>query len=247
MSMSEFLPFIFVFVAMVYSSVGLGGGSSYTALMTVAGLSYRLIPTTSLTLNLLVTMVAMISFWRGGHVKWSNILPFLVTSIPLAYVGGALNISREVFLWLLLATLVLVAGRIYLLPDLRMTWQIGPRLRLMVALVLGALLGFVAGTVGIGGGIFLVPVMIMLGLASEKQAAATGAVFIWVNSLSGLIARYQRGAFDFDMILPLAVAVVLGALLGSHMGAFRFKPQTVQRVLGVVVLVAIVFIGRKVV
>ena len=241
----ELLPVLFLFVALLYASVGLGGGSSYTALMAIAGLNYQLIPTTSLTLNLLVTLVGMVSFWRAGHVKWSLIWPFLVTSIPLAYLGGALHLSREVFLWLLIITLAAVAARIYLWPTLAVSLELSSRNRFRVALLLGSVLGFVAGTVGIGGGIFLVPIMILLGLASEKDAAGTGAVFIWVNSLAGLVSRYQRGTFDMDVVLPLAGTVIVGGLIGSHLGAFRLAPRTVQRVIGVVVLIAIGFIGRR--
>lgn len=242
---TELLPVLFFFVALLYASVGLGGGSSYTALMAIAGLNYQLIPTTSLTLNLLVTLVGMFSFWRGGHVKWSLIWPFLVTSVPLAYLGGALQLSRQVFLWLLVTTLATVAMRIYLWPNLALSLDLSARNRFLVALLLGSLLGFVAGTVGIGGGIFLVPIMILLGLASEKDAAGTGAVFIWVNSMAGLVSRYQRGAFDMDVILPLAGSVIVGGLIGSHLGTFRLAPRTVQRMIGVVVLIAIGFIGRR--
>ncbi len=244
---TDVLPVLFFFVAVLYASVGLGGGSSYTALMAIAGLDYRLIPTTSLTLNLLVTLVGMATFWRGGHVKWRLIWPFLVTSIPLAYLGGAVVLSRDVFLWLLLLTLAAVAARIYLWPVLAVSLRLAGRARLLVALLLGAALGFIAGAVGIGGGIFLVPIMILLGLAPEKDAAGTGAVFIWVNSLAGIISRSQRGTFDTGIILPLAAAVIVGGLIGSSLVAFRVAPRTVQTVIGIIVIIAIGFIGRRLV
>lgn len=239
------LTIAFVFVAMLYSSVGLGGGSTYTAIMTIAGLHYVLIPGISLTLNLIVTFIGMINFGRNGYIKPRIILPFLITSIPLAYVGGALELSQELFLWLLLATLVMVVVRIYFMGTLSIRINLNSSRRILLSLLLGGILGFVAGTVGIGGGIYLVPLLIMFSIAGEKEAAAAGAVFIWLNSLAGLIARVQRGAMDFEIILPIAIAVMLGGYIGSYFGSFKFKPLVIQRTLGVVIIIAIIFISQK--
>lgn len=230
---------------MLYSSVGLGGGSSYTALMAIFGVNYELIPTISLALNLAVTFIGMITFWRGGHLKFKLIAPFLVASIPMSYVGGALHLAERVFFWLLLVTLAFVAARLYLFDDFRFRFRLSPEQRLVFSLALGGLLGFVAGAVGIGGGIYLVPVLILFGLASEKEAAAAGAVFVWVNSAAGLISRVQRGAFSGSLLVPMLGAVVLGGAVGSHLGARRFKPRTVQRTLGIVMLLAIFYLLRK--
>ena len=245
MNLEIILTILFFFVSILYSSVGLGGGSSYTALMAIVNVDHELIPTTTLTLNLGVTLIGMFNFWRGGHLNLRLILPFLVTSIPMAYLGGALELSREVFYWLLLITLVLVALRIYLWGELRLHLQLVVWQKLVVSMVLGAILGFVAGTVGIGGGIYLVPLLILFGLSSEKQAAASGACFIWVNSLSGLIARAQRGTFNAEWIFPLLGAVIIGGFIGSHFGAQRFSPRMVQQTLGLVILIAIFYLLRS--
>ena len=101
-------------------------------------------------------------------------------------------------------------------------------------------------TVGIGGGIYLVPLIIILGLGSEKEEAACGAVFIWVNSLSGLIARFQYHSIDILAFLPLIVAVLIGGYLGSFMGSTKFSPKTMQKILGTVIIVAIIFVTRKI-
>jgi len=241
------LPVLFLFVAMLYSSVGLGGGSSYTALMAIFGINHELIPTTSLTLNLVVALIGVLTFWRRGYLNYRLILPFLVTSVPMAYVGGALHISERLFFWLLLLTLILVALRVYLWDDLKLRIQLTDRQRLTFSLCLGAILGFVAGTVGIGGGIYLVPLLILFGLASEKQAAAAGASFILLNSVAGLVSRAQRGAFSGEVILPMVGAVVIGGIVGAHVGSQRFKPRTVQRTLGIVILLAIFYLFRKLV
>jgi len=122
--MEYFLPLLFLLVAFIYSSVGLGGGSSYTALMTIFGISYQFIPTTSLTLNLFVTFIGIINFWRNGHGRFDLIVPFLVTSIPMAYLGGLLALPKILFQVILLITLIFVIVRIYVLHHLRFSIQI---------------------------------------------------------------------------------------------------------------------------
>ncbi len=243
--MEWLLPILFFFIAVLYASVGLGGGSSYTALMAIVGVSHRLIPTTSLTLNLLVTSLGVYHFWRRGHGRWKLLLPFLVTSVPLAYLAGTLHLPRTVFLILLLITLGLVAVRIYLFNRLQFTLSLEGFKRWVVILGLGAVLGFVAGTVGIGGGIYLVPLLIMFQLANEKEAAATGAAFIWINSLAGLVARFQQGYYDLGFMTPLLAAVALGGFFGSYFGAVRFRPQTIQGIMGIVILIAIIILINR--
>ncbi|MBE0567518.1 MAG: sulfite exporter TauE/SafE family protein [Krumholzibacteria bacterium] len=235
----------FAAVAFLYASVGLGGGSAYTALLALAGVSHVLVPTVSLALNLVVTFVGMINFHRGGHLSLRLVAPFLVTSMPAAWLGGSLHLPQGVFLWLLAATLALVLVRIYLLGDLRLRLRLTGAARLVCSLLLGAVLGFVAGTVGIGGGIYLVPLLIMFGLADEKRAAAAGAVFIWLNSAVGLAARWQQGHAEAATVLPLVGAVAVGGWLGSSLGALRFSPRTIQRTLGLVVAAAVVVIAGR--
>jgi len=244
--MEYLLPLFFVLVAFIYSSVGLGGGSSYTALMMIFGISYQIIPTTSLTLNLFVTFIGMMNFWRNGYGRLDLIIPFLVTSIPMAYLGGLLALPKILFQIILLMTLIFVIVRIYVLHHLRFSIQISGIKKWIFIFGLGGILGFIAGTVGIGGGIYLVPLIIMFGLGSEKEAAAAGAMFIWVNSLAGVIARSQSGTFDADFIMPLAGAVIVGGFGGSYLGAVRFDANTIQKVMGAVVIVAVIFLFRDI-
>lgn len=142
----------------------------------------------SLSLNLVVTTTGSLSYIRHGHLRPRLLLPFIVTSIPMAYVGGAVHLSKPVFFWLLLSSLVFVALRIYVWPKTTLKTDLGTRGRLIVSLVAGSILGFVAGSVGIGGGIYLVPLILVLGLGTQKEAAACGAVFIWLNLLFGVIS-----------------------------------------------------------
>jgi len=233
------LPILFLFVAFIYSSVGLGGGSAYTALLAIFGASYQMIPTTSLTMNLIVTFVGMVHFWKNGHGRLNLILPFLVTSIPMAYFAGSIAMPELIFKLILLATLILVLVRIYLINDLKIGIQLTGIKKWIFIFSLGGILGFIAGAVGIGGGIYLVPLIIMFGLGTEKEAAAAGSMFIWVISLVGVISRAQFGNFDLQFILPLAVAVLMGGLGGSYLGAVKFEAKTIQKVMGSVIIIAI--------
>jgi len=246
--MSEYiLPVLFFFVALIYSSVGLGGGSSYTALLAIFGISYELIPTTSLSMNLIVTFIGMVHFWKNGHGRLNLIIPFLVTSIPMTFIAGLLEVPETIFKLFLLGTLILVAVRIYIINDLKISIQLSSNQKWIFILSIGAVLGFIAGAVGIGGGIYLVPLIIMFGLGTEKEAAAAGAMFIWVNSLVGVITRAQLGTFDPGFILPLAGAVLIGGFAGSYMGAIKFKPNTIQKVMGGVIIIAIILLFKGII
>jgi len=240
-----FIAFIFFVIAFVYSSVGLGGGSSYTAMMTIMGFSVLAIPMVSLSLNLLVTSVGSVNFIRNRHAQWRLILPFLITSMPMAYLGGSLHVSKEFFYWVLLISLCVVAARIYFWQEMKFELNLSPRDKLILSLFSGALLGLVAGIAGIGGGVYLVPLIIVLGLGTEKQAAACGAIFIWLNSLLGLLSRLQYNPMELDIFIYLVIAVVLGASLGSYLGSFKLSAKSMDKILGIIILLAIIALSRK--
>lgn len=246
-TLPELLAVLFFIVAFTYSSVGLGGGSSYTALMAVFGVSTMVIPMVSLTLNLFVTSIGSFNFIRNRHARINLILPFLISSIPMAYFGGSLKLPTEIFYWILFISLVFVAIRIYFWRSTTIKLNIDRKRKTIISLTAGSILGLVAGIVGIGGGIYLVPLIIILGLGTEKEAAACGAIFIWLNSLSGLISRLQYNSIDLTAYIPLIAVVMAGGTLGSFMGSFKFSPRTMERVLGAVIIVAIIFLGKKLV
>lgn len=242
-----FVALLFFLIALIYSSVGLGGGSSYTALLAILGYSAMAIPIISLTLNLLVTSIGSYQFLRYRHGRWKLIMPFLITSIPMAYLGGALQLPKEIFFWLLFVSLCFVAARIYLWRETSLQIEMSPRAQFIASMLAGSVLGLVSGIVGIGGGIYLIPLIIILGLGTGKEAAACGAIFTWINSLSGLLARLQYNRIELVEHLPLIIAVVLGGLLGAWVGAARFSAQTLEKVLGLIILLAIIALGRKLV
>ena len=239
------LTIAFFAIAFVYSSVGLGGGSSYTALMSILGVGHVLIPTISLSLNTIVASLASWQYARNGHFRFSVLWPFLVSSIPMAFLGGRMELGETLFQILLLVSLIAVAIRIYFWSDPAFQTQRSRRIQIVLSLTIGAVLGFVAGTVGIGGGIYLVPIILILGIAETKEAAAAGAVFIVVNSVVGLTARAGLEGIPWEMVWPLAIAVLVGGLLGARLGAGKWKPRTLQKILGSIILVAIVLLFKK--
>lgn len=240
-----FLASLFFIVAFIYSSVGLGGGSSYTALLAIFGFSALIIPSVSLTLNLVVTSVGSFNFIRNKHAKLKLILPFLISSVPMAYLGGSLRLPKEIFYWVLLVSLIFVALRIYGWRDTSLNLRLSQHGKWAVSLLAGGALGLMAGIVGIGGGIYLVPLIIVLGLGTNKQAAACGAIFIWLNSFSGLISRQVYNTINLEEFIPHIVAVTIGGALGSYLGASRYTTQTIEKILGMVILIAIVLLSQK--
>lgn len=232
------LPFIFV-GALLYASVGHGGATVYLAVLTLAGYAVGALTTTILVLNIAAAAIGFAMFGFAGHLRWRILLPFVVTSVPLAYVGGLARFSgraQEVILGL-----ALLAGALRLLFVQSLPTIAAPREGARfyaIALVVGAILGFLAGATGIGGGIFLSPILLVFAWANVKEAGNVAAAFIVLNSLAGLAAKLPRQAIDGALLLPLLAVVVAGALLGSFAGARKLPPRALQVLLGVVLLAA---------
>ncbi len=241
------LVFVFFIVAFIYSSVGMGGGSSYTAIMVITNVSALVIPMVSLLLNLIVSTIGSYNYLRNKHGKLRIILPFLFSAIPFAYLGGALQLEQDFFLWVLLISLILVVIRIYFWQDTSLNLQLNSKQKTIISIVSGSILGLIAGIAGIGGAVYLVPLIIMLNIGTQKEAAAAGVVFVWVVSFVGLISRLQYNSIDLAQYIPLIVAVIAGGFLGSYMGSFKFSPQIMEKTLGAVILLAIFFLIKRIV
>ena len=239
------LAIFFFVVSATYSSVGLGGGTSYTALLAIFGAGHRSIPPISLTLNIVVTLMASINFVRGGHLRPSLVAAFVITSAPMAYLGGSLDVDARSFQLILIGLLIVVAARIYLWrrPAIDLPWSTGAKIA--VSLFIGAIWGLVSGVVGIGGGIFLVPLIILLGLGDQKEAAATGAVFILLNSTAALSAHAQRHMPPLSDIAPLVFAVIAGGFLGSYLSSEKLEKATIQKILGTIIVIAAVLLSLR--
>lgn len=228
-------------IAFLYASVGFGGASGYLAAMSLFAIAPNVMSTTSLSLNILVSSIAFISYYRAGHFSPRLLWPFLLTSIPFAFIGGYLEIDLQLFLVLLHITLTYVCFRMLFgrsVPAERAeTTTVGTP----AALIAGGAIGLLSGLIGIGGGIFLSPLIVMARWGSPKQAAGSAAGFILVNSMSGLLGRFAGGNFELGVLgaalLPLGI---LGAIGGARLGARYMSNTRNRRVLGVVLLIAVV-------
>jgi hypothetical protein len=225
--------------AALYTSVGHGGATVYTAILTLFGFAITPLVTLVLVMNIVAAAIAWVMFGQAGFLRWRLLLPFLVTSVPFAYLGGLLPLTGRTQAVLL--GLALLAGAIRLLffakpPSLNV--RVEGALYYAIAAALGALLGFMAGATGIGGGIFLSPILIALGWANVKEAGSVASAFIVLNSLAGLAARLPRTPIDAHYVAPFLAVVIVAALLGSFMGARRLPFRTVQISLGLVLLIA---------
>ncbi len=229
---------LYLIASFLYSTVGHGGASAYLALSALVGLSREAMVPIALALNVLVTSLGLWHYSRAGHFRPKLLLPFVITSIPMAFLGGSLEVAPQVFAALLGVTLLIAALRLLGLGRAMTPHEVELRLLWPAGLVLGALLGFLAGLIGVGGGIFLSPLLLFLGWADVKRTAAVSAAFIWLNSLSGLAAHALRGTPDWGLLWPLLIVVAIGGGLGSRLGALKFSPVRVQRLLGAVLLVA---------
>lgn len=225
---------IFV-VAFLYSCVGHAGASGYIAVMSLFGLAPEFIKPTALTLNILVASLGTWQFWRAGHFSWTLFWPFAALAVPLAFVGGAVNLPTHVFKVLVGLVLLFSAARLLVNPPDDVAAREPAK---AVALPLGAGLGLLAGLTGTGGGIFLTPLLLLMGWARTKQAAAASALFILVNSAAGLLGNLSGTRRLHSFAAALAVAAVLGGGAGSYLGSRRFEPTTIKRLLAVVLAIA---------
>jgi len=238
MNLALILPLVFL-GALLYSSVGHGGATIYLAILTLCGQAVEPLVTSVLVLNILAAGIAFVMFERAGHLRPRLLVPFLVTSVPAAYWGGLTRMSGRTQAIVLGVALLAGALRLLFVPNpatARLerrgaTFYVG-------APLLGAALGFLAGTTGIGGGIFLSPILLFLGWASVKEAGSVASAFIVLNSASALLAKLPKTPLVPETLLPLAAVVVLGAAVGSFVGARRLPPRALQVLLGVVLLVA---------
>lgn len=235
--------------AMLHSSVGLGGGSSYTAWMVILAVPSLTIPSIALSLNVLVSSLVCIQFARTGFMPWKIIGLLLLFSLPFAYIGGSMQVDAMVIHSLLLASLLIILLRlIYFDENKHPQDKIAKPSAYLAIAGLGAVLGFLAGLVGIGGGIYLVPALLLLHITDIKQAVACGGAFILCNSVVGLLAKWQAQAIPFSLeeLAPYLIAVGIGGILGSQFSISQKNQRILQRLLLVVVLIACLLLARKI-
>jgi len=230
-------------VAMLYASVGHGGASGYLAVLsltTYGAMEAAWLKQHVWVLNLVVAAIAFWHFHRAGHHVPKLTMPFIVASVPFAALGGALLVDGVLYDTLLSICLVWAAWRLLSVRDIEVEVVDSPELK--VALPVGGVIGLASGVIGVGGGIFLSPVLLLKRWATPKAAAATSALFIWVNSLAGLAgaAASNQWMIDVDTLIPFVTAVLIGGFIGSRYGADVAPQQFVRRLLVVVLLIAAV-------
>ena len=228
-------------VAIVYSSVGHGGASGYLAVLSFYTFSHEVMATSALCLNLLVAGASLYSFSRAKHFSWSLTWPFVALSIPAAFAGGLMKIPPKTYALLLCVVLAGAGLRLFFDSVLKNRQEAVSKPPLPAAFVSGGVIGLLSGMAGVGGGIFLSPIMLFFRWAGPKQTAAASAFFILVNSLAGLTGRLLRWKpehLETRMLFFMVVAAFAGGLLGSRLGAHHFSAIWLKRILSVVLFIA---------
>ena len=225
-------------VAFVYAGVGHGGASGYLALMAVMGVSTVVMKPTALILNLFVAAVSFYHFYKRGYFKWKLFYPFIVTSIPAAFIGGYLSVESQLYKQILGVLLLFAVARMLGLFGNKVTND--RELKLWQGLISGGFIGLFSGLIGIGGGIILSPLILLLGWASVKETAAISALFIWVNSLAGFSGLLISGVELHSQYILLIILSVIGAVGGAYFGSSVLKSKGLTRFLSVVLLLAAV-------
>ena len=222
-------------VAILYSSVGHGGASGYLAVMALFAIPQATTRPSALLLNIFVAGIGTIQFYRAGFFSWRTFLPFAITSIPFAYIGGTITLPTT--------TYKIILGVVLIIAAIRLAWNwksdAEPQQpNIVIALLIGAVIGLLSGLVGVGGGIFLTPILLLMNWSETKTAAGISAMFILVNSISGLAGNVSQLTNLPTTVWFWVVAALAGGVLGSTLGAKRFDSLTLRRVLAVVLLFA---------
>ena len=242
------LPILFFVTAILYSSVGFGGGSTYLALLLLLGVPYFIFPVVALTFNIIVVSGNCFNYIRAGNLNFKLLTPYLIGSIPLAFVGGALQIEKELFeilLFLVLTTagfLLLFKFKSY--DDKEENFK---KIPVFVSILIGGILGFISGIVGIGGGIFLSPILFLIRAGKPKHIVTTASLFILINCISGIIGQLTKNLVLSEMYnyWYLLIAVLIGGQIGNFLNLKILPTRIMALVTSLLVLFVSVRMGIK--
>ena len=232
---------IFFCAAILYSSVGHAGASAYLAAMGLLGVAPDVARPTALSLNIVVATFVTYRFWRRGHLAWRSLVPFLIGSVPLAFIGGTVPLSGALYKQLVGAVLLVAAAQLFRTARRASQLDTGhaaPRVPTVPAIAIGGAIGLLSGLTGTGGGIFLSPVLLIAGWAETRAASGMAAGFILANSIAGLLGNLARLA-ALPPSLPIwLVAVVIGAVIGSEFGSRQGRTLQLRTALSIVLVIA---------
>ena len=232
-----FIAILLLVAALLYSSVGHGGGSGYIAAMSLLGIAPEVMKPTALALNIVVSSVALLKFYRTGAFAWRLFIPLAITAIPMAYIGGAISLPVHWYKPLVGVVLVYAAWRSFRTAPGAASYPVQAVPSIALCMV-GAVLGLLSGLTGVGGGIFLSPLLLFFRWAPVKVISGVAAAFILVNSIAGMLGVMSTGV-EFHPGLPLWVLVVfIGGVIGAEYGSKRLANPMIQGLLALVLLVA---------
>ena len=238
------LPILFFITAILYSSVGFGGGSTYLALLLIWDIPYYIFPVIALLCNIIVVTGNSINYVRAGNHNFKLLLPFLFGSIPLAFLGGTLIVKKEIF-EILLFLILSIAGVLLLINNKSYDDKniIIKKVNLFVSFLIGSVLGLVSGLVGIGGGIFLSPILFLLKADKPKNIVTTASLFILINSIFGILGQLTKENIlnEISLYWPLFISVLIGGLFGNYLNLTIFS----NRVLAIITSTLVIFVAIR--
>lgn len=227
---------LLLLIAFLYSSVGHGGASGYLALMAFFSFAPETMRSTALVLNIFVSLIAFIQYYRGGFFSWNLFWPYALASFPAAYMGGLITVDAGLYKKILAILLLFSVVRLLGIPYNKVSFNV--KQNVFIALFIGAIIGLFSGMIGIGGGIILSPIILLMHWADMKKTAAISALFIFVNSIAGFAGLMTNGfKIRTEMGLMIVIAV-LGGVAGSYFGANRYKSEVLNKILAIVLIIA---------
>ena len=243
------LSILFFVTAILYSSVGFGGGSTYLALLLIWGIPYYIFPVIALLCNIIVVSGNSYNYVRAGNYNYKLLTPFLIGSIPFAFFGGTLKIDKEIFeilLFIVLSSagiLLLINNKSYDAKSL-----IVRKLNFFISLLIGSFLGLISGIVGIGGGIFLSPILFLLKAEKPKVIVTTASIFILINSISGVLGQFTKENVINDLFLywPLFLSVLMGGYIGNYINLKFLSNRALTIITSLLVIFVSIRIGIKI-
>ena len=242
------LAILFLVTALLYSSVGFGGGSTYLALLLIWGVPYFIFPVIALFCNIIVVSGNCFNYIRAGNLKLKLLIPYLIGSIPLAFIGGSLHIEKKLF-GILLFLVLIIAGTLLLFnfksyDDKESTYR---KIPFSISILIGAILGFTSGVVGIGGGIFLSPILFLIKAGKPKHIVTAASLFILINSISGVIGQLTKNDVLSEVMnyWYLLVAVLIGGQLGNYLNLKIFSTRILALVTACLVLFVAIRMGFR--